>query len=334
MEPELLSMVPRPVCAVLLLFPITEKYETFRTEEEERIKAKGQDVKSSVYFMKQTINNACGTIGLIHAIANNRDKMNFETNSSLKKFLEDSLSMTPEERAKYLETYEAIRVTHESSAHEGQTEAPSIDEKVDLHFIALVNVGGHLYELDGRKPFPINHGETSDDSFLEDAIEVCKKFMERDPEELRFNAIALKNEWGYARSTLAGFSFFIEKKEAWESVLSLRNISCTLKKKLECLSKTCHLESPVIHFSEHCCEMPKEDCTAEIHLTQHGQCNSLPELVQPCFGTGFGTVSRTTGTLPEPCHLCVEEHGLATGMQSQEIPLQPLQSGLAVHTIA
>ncbi|XP_010292330.1 PREDICTED: ubiquitin carboxyl-terminal hydrolase isozyme L3-like, partial [Phaethon lepturus] len=69
--------------------------------------------------------------------------------------------------------------------------APSIDEKVDLHFIALVNVGGHLYELDGRKPFPINHGETSDDSFLEDAIEVCKKFMERDPEELRFNAIAL-----------------------------------------------------------------------------------------------------------------------------------------------
>uniref|UniRef100_A0A8V0X931 Ubiquitin carboxyl-terminal hydrolase n=1 Tax=Gallus gallus TaxID=9031 RepID=A0A8V0X931_CHICK len=122
MEPELLSMVPRPVCAVLLLFPITEKYETFRTEEEERIKAKGQDVKSSVYFMKQTINNACGTIGLIHAIANNREKMNFETNSSLKKFLEDSLSMTPEERAKYLETYEAIRVTHESSAHEGQTE--------------------------------------------------------------------------------------------------------------------------------------------------------------------------------------------------------------------
>ncbi|KYO37421.1 ubiquitin carboxyl-terminal hydrolase isozyme L3 isoform X1 [Alligator mississippiensis] len=191
MEPELLSMVPRPVCAVLLLFPITEKYETFRTEEEERIKTEGQDVKSSVYFMKQTISNACGTIGLIHAIANNKDKMNFESDSSLKKFLEDSLLMTPEERAKYLETYEAIRVTHESSAHEGQTEAPSLDEKVDLHFIALVNVGDHLYELDGRKPFPINHGQTSDDNFLEDAVEVCKKFMERDPEELRFNAIAL-----------------------------------------------------------------------------------------------------------------------------------------------
>ncbi|MXQ93593.1 hypothetical protein E5288_WYG018893 [Bos mutus] len=191
MDPELLSMVPRPVCAVLLLFPITEKYEVFRTEEEEKIKSQGQDVTSSVYFMKQTISNACGTIGLIHAIANNKDKMHFESGSTLKKFLEESASMSPEERARYLENYDAIRVTHETSAHEGQTEAPNIDEKVDLHFIALVHVDGHLYELDGRKPFPINHGETSDETLLEDAIEVCKKFMERDPDELRFNAIAL-----------------------------------------------------------------------------------------------------------------------------------------------
>uniref|UniRef100_UPI0030B9B539 ubiquitin carboxyl-terminal hydrolase isozyme L3 isoform 5 n=1 Tax=Mus musculus TaxID=10090 RepID=UPI0030B9B539 len=175
MEPELLSMVPRPVCAVLLLFPITEKYEVFRTEEEEKIKSQGQDVTSSVYFMKQTISNACGTIGLIHAIANNKDKMHFESGSTLKKFLEESVSMSPEERAKFLENYDA----------------PSIDEKVDLHFIALVHVDGHLYELDGRKPFPINHGKTSDETLLEDAIEVCKKFMERDPDELRFNAIAL-----------------------------------------------------------------------------------------------------------------------------------------------
>ncbi|KAK9401697.1 ubiquitin carboxyl-terminal hydrolase isozyme L3 [Crotalus adamanteus] len=190
-DPELLSLVPRPVCALMLLFPVTEKYETFRMKEEETIKANGQEVKPGVYFMKQTISNACGTIGLIHAIANNRDKIDFEKDSSLKKFLDESVPMSPEQRAKYLETYEAIRVTHESSAHEGQTEAPSIDEKVDLHFIALVNVDGILYELDGRKPFPINHGQSNVDTFLEDAVEVCKKFMERDPDELRFNAIAL-----------------------------------------------------------------------------------------------------------------------------------------------
>uniref|UniRef100_A0A8C9B7D0 Ubiquitin carboxyl-terminal hydrolase n=1 Tax=Phocoena sinus TaxID=42100 RepID=A0A8C9B7D0_PHOSS len=183
MDPELLSMVPRPVCAVLLLFPITEKYEVFKTEEEEKIKSQGQHITSSVYFMRQTINRACGTTGLIHAIANNKDKMHFESGSTLKKFLEESASLSPEEQAIYLGNYDSIRVTHETSDHE--------DEKVDLHFIALVHVDGHLYELDGWKPFPINHGETSDETLLEDAIEVFKKFMECDPDERRFNAIAI-----------------------------------------------------------------------------------------------------------------------------------------------
>ncbi|KAM8977488.1 ubiquitin carboxyl-terminal hydrolase isozyme L3 [Pelodytes ibericus] len=191
MDPDVLGIVPRPVCAVLLLFPVTEKYESFRAEQEQKIKSEGQDVNPSVYFMKQTIRNACGTIGLIHAVGNNRDKLNFECDSALKKFFEDSLSLSPEERARFLERDESIRVTHESSAQEGQSEAPSIDDNVDLHFIAFVPIQGHLYELDGSKPFPINHGPTSDDTLLEDAIEVCKKFMQRDPEELRFTVVAL-----------------------------------------------------------------------------------------------------------------------------------------------
>lgn len=191
LEAEVLSLVPRPVCAVLLLFPITEKYETFRQEEEAKIKAQGQEVSSDVYFMKQTIGNACGTIGLIHAVANNQRHLEFETNSPLKAFLLQSAKMSPEEKAAFLEKDESIRVTHESSAQEGQTEAPSLDEKVDLHFIAFVNVEGHLYELDGRKPFPIVHGKTTEGTFLEDSAEVCKKFMARDPQELRFTVVAL-----------------------------------------------------------------------------------------------------------------------------------------------
>ncbi|XP_029937558.1 ubiquitin carboxyl-terminal hydrolase isozyme L3 [Myripristis murdjan] len=194
LDPELLSMVPRPVCAVLLLFPLTEKYEAFKQQEEERIKAQGQELSPNVYFIKQTIGNACGTIGLIHAVANNLAHLEFEPDCPLKKFLDQTTKMSPEEKAAFLEKDESIRVTHESSAQEGQTEAPSIDEKVNLHFIALVNVEGQLYELDGRKPFPIVHGKTSEDAFLEDAIEVCKTFMARDPQELRFTVIALSKD--------------------------------------------------------------------------------------------------------------------------------------------
>ncbi|XP_068428609.1 ubiquitin carboxyl-terminal hydrolase isozyme L3 [Clinocottus analis] len=193
LDPELLGMVPRPACAVLLLFPLTDKYEAFKQEEEEKLKGAQQDFPD-VYFIKQTIGNACGTIGLIHAVANNQARLEFEPDSSLKKFIEQTSKMSSEEKAAFLEKDESIRVTHESSAQEGQTEAPSLDEKVNLHFIAFVNVGGQLYELDGRKPFPIVHGKTSEDSFLEDAAKVCKVFMARDPQELRFTVIALSKD--------------------------------------------------------------------------------------------------------------------------------------------
>ena len=46
--------------------------------------AKGQEIgnvdpsfPSSVYFMRQTIGNACGTVALVHALANNEDKISF-----------------------------------------------------------------------------------------------------------------------------------------------------------------------------------------------------------------------------------------------------------------
>ncbi|XP_044071579.1 ubiquitin carboxyl-terminal hydrolase isozyme L3 isoform X2 [Siniperca chuatsi] len=173
---------------------VMTKYETFKQEEEEKLKDQRQEVSPDIYFIKQTIGNACGTIGLIHAVANNKTHLEFEPDSPLKKFLEQSAKMTPEERATFLEKDESIRVTHESSAQEGQTEAPSLDEKVNLHFICFVNVGGQLYELDGRKPFPIVHGKTAEDTFLEDAVEVCKSFMARDPQEVRFTIIALSKD--------------------------------------------------------------------------------------------------------------------------------------------
>jgi ubiquitin carboxyl-terminal hydrolase L3 len=71
LDADALSFVPRPVLAVLVLFPLTAEYEKFRLEEEARITAEGQKVTSSLCFIRQTIGNSCGTIGLLHALANN-----------------------------------------------------------------------------------------------------------------------------------------------------------------------------------------------------------------------------------------------------------------------
>jgi hypothetical protein len=51
---------------------------------------------------------------------------------------------------------------------------------VDYHFVCFVPVAGHLYELDGRKAFAINHGATTAESFLMDSAKVIREqFMVR-----------------------------------------------------------------------------------------------------------------------------------------------------------
>jgi ubiquitin carboxyl-terminal hydrolase L3 len=100
-------------------------------------------------------------------------------------------SLSPEERAEYLETDDKFGSVHSKSAKQGQTEvknhrinhaslrfqninvrfvenkAPDIENDVDLHYIAFVHKDGDLYELDGAKPFPLNHGASSPDCLLE-----------------------------------------------------------------------------------------------------------------------------------------------------------------------
>ncbi|CAO3634224.1 unnamed protein product [Cunninghamella echinulata] len=181
-------MVPQPVKAIIFLFPLTDAYEKDRLEEQEKLLANPPTIDSSTFFFKQTISNACGMIGLLHSLANNQDIITNKDGLFNNIFTKTS-NMTPDERATFLETCEPLASIHASSAQEGQTSAPSLDEQIYLHFICFVNVNGQLYELDGRKPYPIHHG--SCDSLLEDAAVVMRKFMARDPQECNFNAIAL-----------------------------------------------------------------------------------------------------------------------------------------------
>lgn len=144
---------------------------------------------SDLFYMKQTIHNACGTLALVHSILNNLDAIQLN-DGVLKCYYEKAVKLSPEERGKLLEADEAFTTSHQELAQEGQTAADP-NEEVNHHFIALTNKDGILYELDGRKAFPVEHGKTSPESLLKDAINVCKEFMARDPSEIRFTILAL-----------------------------------------------------------------------------------------------------------------------------------------------
>ncbi|KAG9063029.1 Ubiquitin carboxyl-terminal hydrolase isozyme L3 [Linnemannia hyalina] len=193
LDEELLAFVPQPVHAVILLFPCTPQYEEFCKEERQRIDKEGQIVSDNIVFYPQTISNACGTMGVLHSIVNNwahGGHLKLKEGSVIKNFLEKTVSLTPAERATALEEDTTLARVHENHASTGQTATPDLADIVDLHFVCLVERDGHLYELDGNKPYPINHGPSSKDSFLFDAIKVAKKFVERDPENLHFSVIA------------------------------------------------------------------------------------------------------------------------------------------------
>lgn len=194
LDSVMLAMVPQPVVALLLLFPITPNYEVARSEEQEKLSAAAGDQKPShgdVYFTKQTVGNACGTVAVIHSVANNLERIPLTDDSFLRKFINETEQLEPTEKAEKLELDEGIAACHGESALDGQTDAPSAEEKVDLHFISLVHKNGRLYELDGRKEFPIDHGATKKETFLEDGAAVVKKFVALDPEEHNFNVMAL-----------------------------------------------------------------------------------------------------------------------------------------------
>lgn len=190
MDDELLSYVPSPLKSLIFLFPCSDAYEAYRAKEDEELKAKNLEHPKNLFYMRQYVHNACGTIALVHAVLNNPD-IELEEGSVLKKYKDATKDMTPEERGKVLENDVGVSETHECVAIEGQTPAPDINEKVYHHFIAFVHHEGKLYELDGRKSFPVVHGETSPDSLLKDAVAVCKQYIARDPTEVRFTLMGL-----------------------------------------------------------------------------------------------------------------------------------------------
>ncbi|CEP14367.1 hypothetical protein [Parasitella parasitica] len=191
-DSETLAMIPRPVAAIIFLFPITDAYEEFRKREETHLKAHEQDISAKLIYYKQTISNACGMMALLHSIANNDHLVvgaKHVGSGVFQTILQETRNMSPMERAEYLEKCADLAEIHAISANEGQTETPDITEKLRLHFICFVEVDKDLYELDGRRSFPINHGKCS--NFVQSAAEIMTQFVDRNPEEKEYSAIAL-----------------------------------------------------------------------------------------------------------------------------------------------
>ncbi|KAI1433144.1 putative ubiquitin carboxyl-terminal hydrolase [Xylaria sp. CBS 124048] len=195
-EPALLAFIPRPALALLLVFPISPVYESSRLAEDADVEAyEGKGPGEPVMWWKQTIRNACGLMGLLHAVSNGLAKGFIEQNTPLSNLLAQSIPLPPAERAALLEKTPALAAAHHEAASQGQTSAPDAQDDIDLHYVCFVKTDdGTLWELDGRRKGPIVRGklDPDEDVLAEKALLWGPlKFLERGGGDMRFSCVAL-----------------------------------------------------------------------------------------------------------------------------------------------
>lgn len=223
-DPSLLAFVPRPAHALLLVFPVSSAYEKARFDEDSSLPDyTGSGPDEEVLWFKQTIGNACGLMGLLHAACNGitRDLIGTLSrvvfiqsirvnnliaapSSHLSQLISSAIPLSPSSRAKLLETSPNLAMAHASAAAQGDTVAPAAEDRVDLHYVAFIkSAKGNLWELDGSRKGPLNRGKLGEEEDVlgENAIALGpKKFLKREEEaiggELRFSILALGPSFG------------------------------------------------------------------------------------------------------------------------------------------
>lgn len=200
-DPDLLAFVPRPAHALLLVFPVSQTYETFRTTEDaSKAEYTASGPAEEAVWYKQTIGNACGLIALLHAVSNGKAREFVTQGSELDQFVKSAVPLAPRERATLIEESEALERAHQAAAQGGETAAPAAEDDVDLHYVCFVKSeqSGKLWEMDGRRKGPIERGtlEQGEDVLSEKALDLgVRAFLKREEEagggDLRFSLITL-----------------------------------------------------------------------------------------------------------------------------------------------
>jgi len=186
---------------------VTSELAKTRREEDEKIQKEGQKVEidPTIFFIKQTIDNACGTIGLLHALANS--DVTIKPMSPLARFFERCTDETPEKRAHILEHTELFTSAHVEAATQGQTSVPA-DLDTNLHFVTFVlapdptapidddddtrnQFEKRIIELDGRRNGPIDHGATKEETFLKDVAKIVREKFIVNTVSLNFGMVSL-----------------------------------------------------------------------------------------------------------------------------------------------
>ncbi|XP_047543500.1 ubiquitin carboxyl-terminal hydrolase isozyme L5 [Vanessa atalanta] len=149
----------------------------------------------TIYFAKQVINNACATQAVVSLLLN-CSHPDVDLGPELTKLKEFSMSFDPRMRGLTLSNSQTIRTAHNSMSNqtlfEFDQKAPTKEEDA-YHFIGYIPINGRLYELDGLREGPIDHGPISPGQDWLNVVHpiIMKRINVYTEGEIHFNLMAL-----------------------------------------------------------------------------------------------------------------------------------------------
>jgi ubiquitin carboxyl-terminal hydrolase L3 len=129
LDDESLQHVPAPCVGLIFLYPFAQLAEHKR----KRGASRGAPV-DGVWYMSQTIGNACGAVALMHTVMNCMDRVS-KGSGKLEAFRKEAKGASAAQRGKLFG--EAMRDVHDNMADKGQTDAPRANADLEFHFVSL-----------------------------------------------------------------------------------------------------------------------------------------------------------------------------------------------------
>lgn len=188
-----------PVYGFIFLFRwIEERRARRKIVETTDIFVKDEEAISSIFFAQQVVPNSCATHALLSVLLNCSDLHLGETLSRLKVHTK---GMCPENKGLAIGNTPELACAHNSHA---MPQKRRLDKSSGVstgrftgeafHFVSFVPINGHLFELDGLKPFPMDHGEWGEH---EDWTDKLRRIMAdrlgitSGEQDIRFNLMAV-----------------------------------------------------------------------------------------------------------------------------------------------
>ncbi|KAI9296145.1 hypothetical protein K502DRAFT_364393 [Neoconidiobolus thromboides FSU 785] len=157
----------------------------------------------NIYFPQQIITNACATQAILSILFNNKK---IELGADLTQFKEFSLDFPADLKGEMIGSSDLIRNTHNSFSgsddfisqwykehlNEVYKDRPKEDA---FHFSSFLPINNQLFELDGLKRGPIEHGPINNENWVIQAFDIIRKKIESyGGAELRFNLMAITED--------------------------------------------------------------------------------------------------------------------------------------------